>query len=87
MGEKPQMRVAQTPEQVVETALKGLQRNNSHIISGWTNFLTTQSERLFPRSLITRMAGRMMRSQANKIDARCQMLDASRIQLTSRSNI
>jgi len=66
MGEKPQMRVAQTPEQVVETALKGLQRNNSHIISGWTNFLTTQSERLFPRSLITRMAGRMMRSQANK---------------------
>lgn len=66
MGEKPPMRVAQTPEQVVETALKGLARNDSHIISGWANFLTTQSERLFPRSLITRMAGRMMRSQANK---------------------
>ncbi len=66
MGEKPPMRVAQTPEQVVETALQGLKRNDSHIISGWTNFLTTQSERLFPRSLITRMAGRMMRAQANK---------------------
>ena len=35
----------------------------SHVISGWTNFLMTQSERLVPRSLVTRVAGRMMRSQ------------------------
>jgi len=65
MGESPPMRVAQTPEQVVDTALKGLARGNGHIISGWANFVTTQSERLFPRSLITRLAGRMMRSQNN----------------------
>ncbi|MFN2453193.1 MAG: SDR family NAD(P)-dependent oxidoreductase [Pyrinomonadaceae bacterium] len=62
---KPPVRAAQTPEQVVDTALKGLKRGNSHIISGWMNFVTTQSERLFPRSVITRLAGHMMRSQSN----------------------
>ncbi|HEY6230533.1 MAG TPA: SDR family oxidoreductase [Pyrinomonadaceae bacterium] len=62
-GHKPPARVSQTPEEVVDTALRGLARGRSHIISGWTNFLMTQSERLAPRSLITRVAGRMMRSQ------------------------
>ncbi len=62
-GQKPPARVAQTPEEVVDTALRGLARNRSHIISGWTNYFMTQSERLVPRSLITRVAGRMMRSQ------------------------
>ena len=62
-GTKPPGRVAQTPEEVVDTALSGLDRGKSHIISGWTNFLMTQSERLVPRSLVTRLAGRMMRSQ------------------------
>jgi short-subunit dehydrogenase len=65
-GRKPPARVSQTPEEVVDTALRGLARNKSHIISGWTNFLMTQSERLAPRSLITRVAGRMMRSQQEK---------------------
>ncbi|HWN11031.1 MAG TPA: SDR family oxidoreductase [Pyrinomonadaceae bacterium] len=62
-GRKPPARVAQTPEEVVETAISGLNRGKSHIISGWTNFVMTQSERLAPRSLVTRVAGRMMRSQ------------------------
>src|SRR6185436_15825594 len=62
-GEKPPARASQTPEEVVDTALRGLARGRSHIISGWTNFLMTQSERLAPRSLITRVAGRMMRGQ------------------------
>lgn len=62
-GRKPPARVSQSPEEVVETALNGLNRGKSHIISGWTNFLMTQSERLAPRSLVTRVAGRMMRSQ------------------------
>lgn len=65
-GQKPPARVSQTPEEVVDTALRGLARGKSHIISGWTNFLMTQSERLAPRSLITRVAGRMMRSQQEK---------------------
>lgn len=62
-GQKPPARVSQTPEEVVDVALNGLARGKSHIISGWTNFLMTESERLVPRSLITRVAGRMMRSQ------------------------
>lgn len=62
-GFKPPARTSQTPEEVVDTALRGLERGKSHIISGWTNFLMTQSERLVSRSLITRVAGRMMRAQ------------------------
>ena len=64
-SQKPPARVSQTPEEVVDVALRGLARGKSHIISGWTNFLMTQSERLAPRSLVTRVAGRMMRSQHN----------------------
>ncbi|HAF25077.1 MAG TPA: hypothetical protein DHU55_19040 [Blastocatellia bacterium] len=65
-GRKPPARVAQTPEDVVDAALRGLSRGKSHVISGWTNFLMVESERLAPRSLITRVAGRMMRSQQEK---------------------
>ncbi|MEP6718299.1 MAG: SDR family oxidoreductase [bacterium] len=60
-GQKPPARASQTPEEVVETALRGLARGKSHIISGWINRAMTESERLVPRSLVTRMAGRMMR--------------------------
>jgi hypothetical protein len=62
-GQKPPARVAQTPEDVVETALRGLNSNKSHIISGWSNFFMVEAERLAPRSLVARIAGRMMRSQ------------------------
>ena len=64
-GQKPPARVSQSPEDVVETALRGLSQGKSHVISGWTNFLMVESERLAPRSLIVRVAGRMMRSQQN----------------------
>src|SRR6267378_5170199 len=37
--ERPPMRVAQTPEDVVNTALRGLARQKGHIVSGWTNLL------------------------------------------------
>ncbi len=60
-GQKPPARASQTPEEVVDTALRGLARGKSHIISGWINRAMTESERLVPRSLVTRMAGRMMR--------------------------
>jgi short-subunit dehydrogenase len=59
--ERPPMRVSQTPEQVVDTALKGLKRGRGHIISGWTNYLLTESERLVPRSLVARVVGRALR--------------------------
>lgn len=59
--QKPPMRVAQTPEEVVETALNGLKRRRSHIISGWANYFMIESERLAPRSLVARMAGSALR--------------------------
>jgi short-subunit dehydrogenase len=62
-GQKPPARVAQSPEDVVDTALRGLARGKSHIISGWTNRAMMEAERLAPRSLVTRMAGRMMRKE------------------------
>ncbi|MEP6742013.1 MAG: SDR family oxidoreductase [bacterium] len=65
-GQKPPARAAQTPEEVVDTALRGLARGKSHIISGWANRAMMEAERLAPRSLVTRMAGRMMRGEYDK---------------------
>jgi short-subunit dehydrogenase len=67
-GSKPPARVAQTPEEVVDAAMSGLRRSKSHIVSGWTNYFMVEGERLAPRSLIARVAGRMMRSQYGKND-------------------
>lgn len=65
-GHKPPARISQSPEDVVETALRGIAHGKSHIISGWTNRAMVEAERLAPRSLVTRMAGRMMRSEQEK---------------------
>ncbi|HYG81580.1 MAG TPA: SDR family oxidoreductase [Pyrinomonadaceae bacterium] len=59
--DKPPLRVAQTPDEVVDTALRGLKRRKSHIISGWTNYIMTESERLVPRWIVARIAGKAMR--------------------------
>jgi len=59
--DQPPMRVAQSPEDVVDAALRGLARKKGFVISGWTNFFLVQSERLVPRSLIVRLAGRVLR--------------------------
>ena len=64
--EKPPMRVSQTADQVVDTALKGLKRGKSHIVSGWTNYLMTESERLVPRSVVARIAGKALRPKYGK---------------------
>jgi short-subunit dehydrogenase len=65
-SDKPPMRVAQTPDEVVDTALQGLKRGKSHIISGWTNYLMTESERLVPRWIVARIAGKAMRPKYAK---------------------
>jgi uncharacterized protein len=57
----PPLRSPQTPEDVVDTALRGLARGKSHTVSGWTNLLMIESERLVPRSLVARIAGRALR--------------------------
>jgi short-subunit dehydrogenase len=59
--EHPPMRVAQTPEDVVNTALRGLARRKGQIVSGWTNLLMVEAERFVPRSLVVRMAGKALR--------------------------
>src|ERR1044071_1705001 len=60
--DRPPARVSQTPEEVVDTALRALKRSKSSVISGWTNLLITESERLLPRSLVLRTMGAVMRS-------------------------
>src|SRR6267143_1548987 len=59
--QRPPARIAQTPEAVVDTALRALARGKSSVISGWTNFMMVQAERLTPRSVVTRIAGTMLR--------------------------
>src|SRR5205809_4603109 len=59
--QKPPGRIAQTPDQVVDTALRGLKRGKAHIISGWTNFFMIESARLVPRSLSARVAATVLR--------------------------
>lgn len=64
--DRPPMRVSQTPEQVVETALKGMKRGRGHIISGWTNYFLTESERFVPRSFVARIVGKALRPTDDK---------------------
>ena len=59
--QKPPARVVQTPEAVVETALRALARGKSSVISGWSNFMMVESERLVPRTLVLRVAGMALR--------------------------
>jgi short-subunit dehydrogenase len=59
--EKPPARTVETPEQVVETALRGLKRHKSSIISGAPNKLMVATERLMPRSVVLRTIGSVMR--------------------------
>ena len=62
--DKPPARIVQTPEQVVDTALRAMKRGKSAVISGWMNLLMTESERVFPRKFVLRTVGAVMRNQA-----------------------
>lgn len=61
--ERPPMRVAQSPEEVVDTALRALARGKSMVVSGWTNLMVIEAERFMPRSIVTRVTGRILRKQ------------------------
>jgi hypothetical protein len=60
---RPPMRTIETPEEVVDAALRGLRRRKASVISGWTNWLAVEAERAVPRSVVTRIAGKALRSQ------------------------
>ena len=61
--DRPPMRTIQTPEEVVDTALRGLARHKTLVISGWTNWFTVEAERFVPRSMVTKVAGKALRSR------------------------
>lgn len=62
-GKPPPPGITQTPAEVVETGLRALARHQSHVVSGWANFAVVAAERLVPRSLLARIAGRVVRSR------------------------
>jgi short-subunit dehydrogenase len=61
--DQPPMRTIQTPEEVVETALRALARHKSTVIAGWTNWLMVEAERFVPRTLVVKIAGKALRSR------------------------
>jgi len=61
--DRPPMRGSQSPEEVVETAIRGLKRKKSVIISGWPNRLTIFAERFFPRSVVLKITGKVLRGR------------------------
>ena len=64
--ERPPMRTIETPEDVVETALRAMGHRKPSVISGWTNWLAVEAERFVPRSLVTKIAGKALRSHMEK---------------------
>lgn len=61
--DRPPMRTVQTPEEVVETALRALNRKKSLVISGWANWFVIEAERFVPRSAVVKVAGNALRSR------------------------
>ena len=51
----------QTPEAVVEVALKAVKAKKSTVVSGWTNYLTARLGNFVPNSIITRAVGSVLR--------------------------
>jgi short-subunit dehydrogenase len=65
-GQKPPARVAQTADEVVDAALRALGRGKGHVVSGMSNLMMVEVQRLVPRSAVVRVAGRMMRKSFDK---------------------
>ena len=61
--DRPPMRTMQSPEDVVEAALRGLARRKGSVVSSWTNLLMIETERLLPRSMIVKLTGKALRSR------------------------
>lgn len=61
--DRPPMRTVQTPEEVVDAALRGLARRKSIVIAGWANWLTVEIQRAVPRSFVAKFVGKTLRSR------------------------
>jgi hypothetical protein len=55
------MKNRETAEKVARVGLKALAAGKSYVISGTRNYFGAQSQRLVPRSLVTRIAAKMFR--------------------------
>jgi hypothetical protein len=66
VGDKLPMRSLETPEAVVETALRGVRGGNSHIVSGWSNRLGANMGAIVPNSWIARTIGNVLRPKIEK---------------------
>ncbi len=56
----------QTPDQVVDAALKAVKQGRSKVVSGWTNYLVASAVNLVPNSLITRVMAKPLRKRHQK---------------------
>jgi short-subunit dehydrogenase len=59
--DRPPARASQTPEEVVDTALRAIRRRKSQVISGWTNKFGVALARVMPRTILLRTMGSIMR--------------------------
>jgi short-subunit dehydrogenase len=59
----PPMRTVQTAEEVVDAALRAMDRQKTVAISGWTNWLVVEAERFVPRSTVRKVAAKALRSR------------------------
>jgi short-subunit dehydrogenase len=56
----------QTPEEVVETALRAVKAGRHKVVSGWANWLVASGVNLVPNSLITRVMAKGLRGRLRK---------------------
>ena len=56
----------QTAEEVVRTALDALARGREHVVSGMSNRIMVQLERVIPRSIVARAAGLLYRQFSSR---------------------
>lgn len=61
-----QIKGLQTPEQVVETALKELKSGRSKVVSGWVNYLGALAGSYVPNALTARVMAKALRSRYQK---------------------
>src|SRR5688572_3129110 len=60
----------QTPDQVVDAALRALSSGRSKVVSGWVNYLVASAVNILPNSLITRVVAKPLRKRYQNAEAR-----------------
>lgn len=69
ISEPVKVKGMQTPEEVVETALRGLSRGKSTVVSGWMNYFVSRAARFAPDPLVTKSVARVLRPKVEEAAA------------------